>query len=85
MQHSTRAKRYDVFKRYTHKIDEQSKALMTLRGLFAFKERTAISIDEVEPISEILKRFSTGAMYYGSISQEAHETLAIAMNRIGAK
>jgi len=85
LQHSTRAKRYDVFKRYTHKIDEQSKALMTLRGLFAFRERTPISIDEVEPISEILKRFSTGAMSYGSISQEAHETLAIAMNRIGAK
>jgi len=85
LQHSTRAKRYDVFKRYTHKVDEQSKALMTLRGLFAFKERTPISIDEVEPISEILKRFSTGAMSYGSISQEAHETLAIAMNRIGAK
>ena len=85
LQHSTRAKRYDVFKRYTEKIDEQSKALMTLRGLFAFKERTPISIDEVEPISEILKRFSTGAMSYGSISQEAHETLAIAMNRIGAK
>ena len=58
---------------------------MTLRGLFAFKERTPISIDEVEPISEILKRFSTGAMSYGSISQEAHETLAIAMNRMGAK
>jgi glutamate synthase (NADPH/NADH) large chain len=85
LQHSTRAKRYDVFKRYTHKIDEQSKALMTLRGLFTFKERTPILIDEVEPISEILKRFSTGAMSYGSISQEAHETLAIAMNRIGAK
>jgi glutamate synthase (NADPH/NADH) large chain len=85
LQHSTRAKRYDIFKRYTQKIDEQSKELMTLRGLFAFKERTPISIDEVEPISEILKRFSTGAMSYGSISQEAHETLAIAMNRIGAK
>ncbi len=85
LQHSTRAKRYDIFKRYTQKIDEQSKELMTLRGLFAFKERTPISIDEVEPISSILKRFSTGAMSYGSISQEAHETLAIAMNRIGAK
>ncbi|CAB4683121.1 unannotated protein [freshwater metagenome] len=58
---------------------------MTLRGLFAFKDRSPISLDEVEPISEILKRFSTGAMSYGSISQEAHETLAIAMNRIGAK
>jgi glutamate synthase (NADPH/NADH) large chain len=85
LQHSTRAKRYDIFKRYTQKIDGQSKELMTLRGLFTFKERTPISIDEVEPITEILKRFSTGAMSYGSISQEAHETLAIAMNRIGAK
>jgi glutamate synthase (NADPH/NADH) large chain len=85
LQHSTRAKRYDVFKRYTEKVDGQSKELMTLRGLFAFKEQSPISIDEVEPVSEILKRFSTGAMSYGSISQEAHETLAIAMNRIGAK
>jgi glutamate synthase (NADPH) large chain len=87
LQHSTRSKRYDIFKRYTSKVDEQSKALMTLRGLFAFKEgeRPAISIGEVEPISEIVKRFSTGAMSYGSISQEAHETLAIAMNRLGAK
>ena len=87
LQHSTRSKRYDIFKRYTSKVDQQSKELMTLRGLFAFKagERPAISIDEVEPISEIVKRFSTGAMSYGSISQEAHETLAIAMNRLGAK
>jgi glutamate synthase (NADPH/NADH) large chain len=85
LQHSTRAKRYDIFKKYTKKVDEQSKSLMTLRGLFAFKEHTPISIEEVEPVSEILKRFSTGAMSYGSISQEAHETLAIAMNRIGAK
>ena len=60
---------------------------MTLRGLFGFKEgeRDPISIDEVEPVSEIVKRFSTGAMSYGSISQEAHETLAIAMNRLGGK
>ncbi len=63
---------------------------MTLRGLFKFKDadalgRTPISIDEVEPVSEIVKRFSTGAMSYGSISQEAHETLAIAMNRLGGK
>ena len=60
---------------------------MTLRGLFTFKEgmRQAIPIEEVEPVSSIVKRFSTGAMSYGSISQEAHETLAIAMNRIGAK
>ena len=87
LQHSTRSKRYDIFKRYTTKIDNQSKSLMTLRGLFSFKEgvRTPVSIDEVEPVSEIVKRFSTGAMSYGSISQEAHETLAIAMNRLGAK
>ncbi len=85
LQHSTRNKRFDVFKRYTLRVDEQSKRLMTLRGLFKFKESTPISIDEVEPISEIVKRFSTGAMSYGSISQEAHETLAIAMNRLGGK
>ena len=58
---------------------------MTLRGLFEFKERTPISIDEVESAHEIIKRFSTGAMSYGSVSQEVHETLAIAMNRLGAK
>ena len=87
LQHSTRSKRYDVFKRYTSRIDNQSKSLMTLRGLFTFKEgvRPAISIDEVEPISQIVKRFATGAMSFGSISQEAHENLAIAMNRIGGK
>jgi glutamate synthase (NADPH/NADH) large chain len=87
LQHATRSKRYDIFKRYTTRIDEQSKALMTLRGLFTFKEgvRGAIPIEEVEPVAEIVKRFSTGAMSYGSISQEAHETLAIAMNRLGAK
>ncbi len=85
LQHSTRNKRYDIFKRYTTAVNDQSKALMTLRGLFDFKERTPISIDEVEPVSEIVKRFSTGAMSYGSVSQEVHETLAIAMNRIGGK
>ena len=87
LQHATRNKRYDIFKRYTGKVNDQSKVLMTLRGLFQFKEgvRQPISIDEVEPITEILKRFSTGAMSYGSVSQEVHETLAIAMNRIGAK
>ena len=87
LQHATRSKRYDIFQRYTKRVDDQSKSLMTLRGLFSFKQglRTPVSIDEVEPISEIVKRFSTGAMSYGSISQEAHETLAIAMNRIGAK
>ena len=87
LQHATRAKRYDIFKQYTNLVDDQSKNLMTLRGLFSFKEgaRRPISIDEVEPASEIIKRFATGAMSYGSISQEAHETLAIAMNRIGGK
>ncbi len=87
LQHATRSKRFDVFKRYTTRVDDQSKRLMTLRGLLTLKQgvRTPISIDEVEPVSEILKRFATGAMSYGSISQEAHETLAIAMNRIGGK
>ena len=87
LQHSTRSKRYDVFKRYTNRVDEQSKRLMTLRGLFKFKEgiRPPISIEEVEPVSSIVKRFSTGAMSFGSVSQEVHETLAIAMNRLGGK
>jgi len=86
LQHSTRTGRYDIFKQYTSRVDDQSERLMTLRGLFDFKQgRAPISIDEVEPISEIVKRFSTGAMSYGSISEEAHTTLAIAMNRLGAK
>jgi glutamate synthase (NADPH/NADH) large chain len=76
-----------LFKQYTKDVDDQSQRLATLRGLFELRtgERSPISIDEVEPVSEIVKRFSTGAMSYGSISAEAHETLAIAMNRIGAK
>ncbi len=87
LQHSTRSGRYDLFKEYTATVDDQSKTLMTLRGLFELSpgERTPVPIDEVEPVSEIVKRFSTGAMSYGSISAEAHETLAIAMNRLGAK
>ncbi|MFH8622225.1 glutamate synthase large subunit [Streptomyces vietnamensis] len=87
LQHSTRTKRYDIFKKYTDRVNEQSERLMTLRGLFGFatEGRTPISIDEVEPVSEIVKRFSTGAMSYGSISREAHETLAVAMNQLGAK
>ena len=86
LQHSTRAKRYDIFKEYTSKIDDQSEKLMTLRGLFEFAGgHEAIPIDEVEPIGDILARFSTGAMSYGSISAEAHQTLAVAMNRLGAK
>ncbi|MEW2635880.1 glutamate synthase large subunit [Streptomyces sp. NPDC048389] len=86
LQHATRNKRYDIFKKYTDRVNEQSERLMTLRGLFGFKsDREPISIDEVEPVSEIVKRFSTGAMSYGSISKEAHETLAIAMNQLGGK
>jgi glutamate synthase (NADPH/NADH) large chain len=87
LQHSTRNKRYDIFKRYTDRVNEQSKRLMTLRGLFQFKEgaNPPISIEEVESVSAIIKRFSTGAMSYGSVSAEVHETLAIAMNRIGGK
>ena len=87
LQHATRNKRYDIFRQYTERVNDQAERLMTLRGLFGFKagERAPIPIDEVESVSDIVKRFSTGAMSYGSISQEAHETLAIAMNRIGAK
>ncbi|MGA8993406.1 MAG: glutamate synthase large subunit, partial [Nocardioidaceae bacterium] len=90
LQHSTRTGRYDIFKQYTRAVDEQSERLMTLRGLLRFRDaesvgRTSIPIEEVEPVTEIVKRFSTGAMSYGSISQEAHETLAIAMNRLGGK
>lgn len=87
LQHSTRERRYDVFKAYTQGVDDQAKNLMTLRGLLDFRigERPAVPLEEVEPVSSIVKRFSTGAMSYGSISKEAHETLAIAMNRLGAK
>jgi len=87
LQHGTRAKRYDIFQQYTALVDGLSRQAATLRGLFELRtdQRPAISIDEVEPVSEIVKRFSTGAMSYGSISMEAHETLAIAMNSIGAK
>ncbi|MGW0748968.1 glutamate synthase large subunit [Streptomyces sp. NPDC002587] len=86
LQHATRNRRYDIFKQYTDRVNEQSERLMTLRGLFGFKsERPSISVDEVESVADIVKRFSTGAMSYGSISKEAHETLAIAMNQLGAK
>ncbi|MYU48419.1 glutamate synthase subunit alpha, partial [Streptomyces sp. SID7803] len=86
LQHATRNRRYDIFKKYTDRVNEQSERLMTLRGLFGFtSDRPSIDVDEVEPVSEIVKRFSTGAMSYGSISREAHETLAIAMNQLGGK
>jgi len=87
LQHATREGRYDIFRQYTAGIDEQARELATLRGLFRFRDdlRPPLPIDEVEPVAEIVKRFATGAMSYGSISAEAHETLAVAMNRIGAK
>ncbi|KPC80785.1 MULTISPECIES: glutamate synthase large subunit [Streptomyces] len=86
LQHATRNRRYDIFKQYTGRVNEQSERLMTLRGLFGFKSgREPISLDEVESAADIVKRFSTGAMSYGSISQEAHETLAVAMNQLGGK
>jgi glutamate synthase (NADPH) large chain len=86
LQHATRARRYDVFRQYTRRVDEQSERLMTLRGLLEFRpDRPPVPIEEVEPVAQIVKRFSTGAMSYGSISQEAHETLAVAMNRLGAR
>ena len=86
LQHATRSGRYDVFKQYTKSVDDQSRVLSTLRGLFEFDAtRKPIDLSEVEPVENIVKRFSTGAMSYGSISAEVHETLAIAMNRIGGK
>ena len=87
LQHATRTKRYEVFKEYTSRVDDQARRLATLRGLFDLSghDRPAVPIEEVEPASAIIKRFSTGAMSYGSISMEAHQTLAIAMNRIGGK
>ncbi len=87
LQHSTRTGQYSVFKEYTKLVDDQSERMASLRGLLKFRDgaRTPVPLDEVEPASEIVKRFSTGAMSYGSISAEAHETLAIAMNRLGGR
>ena len=90
LQHATRAKSYKIFQEYSRAVDDQSHNLATLRGLLRLKPaaetgRRPVPLDEVEPVSSIVKRFSTGAMSYGAISQEAHETLAIAMNRLGAK
>ncbi|MBP9116758.1 MAG: glutamate synthase subunit alpha, partial [Methyloversatilis sp.] len=87
LQHSTRTNKFDTYKEYAQIINDQNRRHMTLRGLFEFKFDPARSIplDEVEPASEIVKRFATGAMSLGSISTEAHSTLAIAMNRIGGK
>ncbi|MEY4724083.1 MAG: Ferredoxin-dependent glutamate synthase 1 [Pseudomonadota bacterium] len=87
LQHSTRANSYNTYKDYAQIINDQSRRHMTLRGLFEFKvdPAKAIPLDEVEPAAEIVKRFATGAMSLGSISTEAHATLAVAMNRIGGK
>ena len=92
LQHSTKSGQYSIFKEYTKLVDDQSQHLATLRGLLEFKNdpgtpgtTSPVPIDEVESAASIIKRFATGAMSYGSISQEAHETLAIAMNRLGGK
>ncbi|MEZ5291604.1 MAG: glutamate synthase large subunit [Vicinamibacterales bacterium] len=86
LQHATRAKRDEIYREYTRLVDDQSQHLATLRGLFRLTPSgPPVPIDEVEPVESILRRFSTGAMSFGSISQEAHETLAIAMNRLGGK
>ncbi len=85
LQYSTKIGSYDDYKDYAKMVNEQATALCTFRGLFEFKKTNSISIDEVESAKEIVKRFKTGAMSFGSISQEAHETLAIAMNRMGGR
>jgi glutamate synthase (NADPH/NADH) large chain len=98
LQHATRSGRYEIFKEYTSLVDDQSRRLMTLRGLLRIKgvdggtdgpepqdAPPPVRVDDVESISSIVRRFATGAMSYGSISAEAHQTLAIAMNRLGAR
>ena len=85
LQQAVRSGDYDTYKRYAHLVNDQTKQHFTLRGLLEFKDRQPIPIEEVEPVEAITRRFKTGAMSYGSISKEAHESLAIAMNRIGGK
>ncbi len=98
LQHATRSRRYEIFKEYTGLVDDQSRRLMTLRGLLRIRgvdpetgspdsgaAPRPVRIDDVESVSSIVRRFATGAMSYGSISAEAHQTLAIAMNRLGAR
>jgi glutamate synthase domain-containing protein 2/glutamate synthase domain-containing protein 3 len=86
LQHACRSNNYEIFKEYSRLVDDQSHRLCTLRGLMNLKsDRQPVEIEEVEPVEAIVKRFKTGAMSYGSISREAHEALAIAMNRIGGK
>lgn len=85
LQNSTRRNDYNLFKKYSKLIDDQTTKALTLRGLLTFRKGQSIPLEEVEPVDNILKRFATGAMSFGSISHEAHTTLAIAMNRIGGK
>jgi len=85
LQHSVRAGDYEGFKSFSRRVNAQDRKLKNLRGLFSFKKVTPVPLDEVEPVSEIVKRFATGAMSFGSISWEAHTNLAIAMNRLGGK
>jgi glutamate synthase (NADPH/NADH) large chain len=87
LQHATRSGQYDVFKRYTEKVDALAADSGLLRGMLDFEtaSREAVPIDEVESVDSIVKRFHTGAMSYGALSQESHETLAIAMNRLGGR
>ncbi|MFT4833918.1 MAG: glutamate synthase (NADPH/NADH) large chain [Marinoscillum sp.] len=85
LQKSTSLGNYELFKKYTESVTKNENTDITLRSLFEFKKRSSVPLDEVEPVSELLKRFATGAMSFGSISHEAHSTLAIAMNRIGGK
>lgn len=85
LQQAVKLGKYDLFKQYSQLVNQQNQKFFTLRGLLTFKNRESIPIEEVEPIEAIMKRFKTGAMSYGSISKEAHESLAIAMNRIGGK
>ncbi|MGL4340576.1 MAG: glutamate synthase large subunit [Rhodoglobus sp.] len=87
LQHATRSRRYDIFREYTRLVDDQAENLMTLRGLLRIKKgvRPVVPLDEVEPVAAIVQRFNTGAMSYGSISQEAHEAMAIAMNQLGGR
>ncbi len=85
LQKAVRNNEPETYREFAEIVNEQSKNLMTIRGLFEFSNYDPISLDEVEPWTEIVKRFKTGAMSYGSISKEAHENLAIAMNRIGGK
>ncbi len=98
LQHATRSRRYEIFKEYTALVDDQSRRLMTLRGLLRIRgvdvaadhqdeadEPPSVRIEEVEPVASLVRRFATGAMSYGSISAEAHQTLAIAMNRLGGR